>query len=69
MRAGVAVHVVCAVAREMAQAGQGLSAKAAVHGALSPDNVSLGYDGSITLVDAESPSRRADAQSASRPSR
>jgi serine/threonine protein kinase len=66
MRAGVAIHVVCAVAREMAQAGKGLSANPAVHGALSPDNVTLGYDGSITLVDADAPSRRADAQSASR---
>jgi hypothetical protein len=67
MRAGVAVHVVCAVARAMAQAvkGVGGAATTAVHGSLSPDNVSLGYDGSITLVDADASSRaRARAKTA-----
>ena len=60
MRASVAVHVVCAVARELAQAVTGVrgaSGKPPVHGSLSPENVSLGYDGSITLVDAAVPSR------------
>ena len=62
MRAGVAVHVVCAVARELAQAVTrvtgvtGASGKPPVHGSLSPENVSLGYDGSITLVYAAAPS-------------
>ena len=59
MRAGVAVHVVCAVARELAQAVTGVTGASGmppVHSSLSPENVSLGYDGSITLVDAAAPS-------------
>ncbi|MDB5219416.1 MAG: hypothetical protein JWO86_7343 [Myxococcaceae bacterium] len=63
-RAGIAVHVVCAVARELGQAVKGVSGKPAVHGNLAPENVVLGYDGTIALADAAAPSRRIEASRA-----
>ena len=54
-RVGIAVHIACGVAHELASG---------LRGDVSPENVILGYDGSVSLAEAASASTRLDASRA-----